>query len=70
MSRFRFEIPTEEAAREFLSWRRRNEMYQGELHIDALACQRRLLPVTTAAEREELETYNQEREDARWGGES
>lgn len=45
MSRFAFEIPTEQEAREFLEWRRKNEMYQNDLHADALACQRRLRSV-------------------------
>jgi hypothetical protein len=51
MSRFAFEIPGEIEAGDFLDWRRRNEMFQGELYADALACSRRVEPVTTEYER-------------------
>ena len=32
MSRFRFEIPTEAEAREFLAWRRQQRMHQDDLY--------------------------------------
>lgn len=47
MSRFAFEIPTEQEAREFLEWRRRTNNYQAELYADTIACQRRLRDVKT-----------------------
>lgn len=40
MSRFRFEMPTLEQAIEFLAWRKLNEAYQAEMHLDAIQCQR------------------------------
>jgi len=65
VSRFRFDPPTPEEAREFLEWRRKNRMYQGELYQDALICERRLIPMTTEEERRAVREFN---EDKRWGG--
>jgi len=56
MGRFQFESPTPEQAKTFLSWRRRNEEYQGELHSDAVVCVRRLRPVITPRERVLIES--------------
>jgi hypothetical protein len=57
MSRFDFESPDEQTAREFLEWRAKNAMYQVDLYSDTLACVRRLTPVTTEAERREVREY-------------
>ena len=64
MSRFRFDPPSEREAREFLEWRRKNEMYQGDLYQDTITCQRRLMPVTSEAERRAVREYL---EDKKWG---
>jgi hypothetical protein len=47
--RWQFEIPTEEQARSTLT----DRSFQAEMYRDAVACNRRLMPVTTAAELEE-----------------
>lgn len=51
--RYKFEIPTEREARDFL----RRSPATAENHGDRLLCQRRLLPVTTEAERAEVAAY-------------
>lgn len=54
---YQFEIPTEDQARRVLTGR----SYQAEMYRDAVACVRRLMPVTTAQERAEAHAYNVER---------
>lgn len=51
MSRFAFEIPSEAKAIEFPDWRREKGMYQTDLYADAISCRRRLMPVSSPAER-------------------
>lgn len=57
MSRFQFEIPDEDAAREFAPWRREAGMHQAELYHDAVSCERRVLAVTTPLERAAAREY-------------
>lgn len=71
MSRWQFQIPTEAEARATLH----DRSCQAEMYHDAVTCERRLQPVTTAAERAanraDLEQRRKERreheQDAKWG---
>lgn len=62
MSRFQFQIPTEDEARSVL----RSTVHQAEMYPDKIAATRRLQPVTIEAERAAAHAYNVERA-ARFG---
>lgn len=55
---FKFDIPTEDQARSLLALRRRGVGLQDEMYKDAIACQRRLVPVTTPEERAAAREYS------------